>query len=502
VDRLTVEGAGLTVDFSKHMVSFETVALLSRLADAAGVAAWRDAMSAGAPVNRSEGRPALHTALRLPAGSRLEVDGVDVIPDVREVLARMGRLAEQVRTGAFRGADGRPVRTVVNLGIGGSDLGPRMAVRALRRFGGGGPEIRFVANVDGADLERALDGLDPGETLFVVCSKSFRTIETLVNARAARTWVVDALGTDAVARHFVAASADPAAAAEFGLDPERVFGFREWVGGRYSLPSAIGLSLMLAIGSAHFADFLAGLHAMDRHFAEAPFARNIPMLHGLLGVWYGGWFGAASTVIVPYSADLDRFPAYLQQLTMESNGKRVHRDGSPVNGPTGMVTWGEAGTDAQHSFFQLLHQGTHCVPADLIGMVRPGHGLDGHHDLLLANLIAQSRALAFGCDETELRAAGVDPSGVPHRVVPGNRPNTVILGEALTPRTLGALIALYEHSVFTQAVVWGIDPFDQWGVELGKRIAEVVERRLAGRSGEALDASSERLIERVRSARG
>jgi len=501
VARMTLEAAGLSADFSKHLVTAETLRLLGRLAEASGVAAWRDAMFGGASVNRSENRPALHTALRLPAGSRLVIDGIDVVAEVHSVLDRMGAFAADVRAGEWRGADGRPIRTVVNLGIGGSDLGPRMAVRALRRFGAGGPEVRFVANVDGADLERTLSGLDPGETLFVVCSKTFRTTETLVNARAAREWITHALGIDAISRHFVAASADLAAAAGFGVDPERVFGFAEWVGGRYSLPSAIGLSLMLAIGPDAFAELLAGFHDMDRHFAAMPFARNIPMLHGLLAVWYSGWFGAASTAVVPYSADLDRFPAYLQQLTMESNGKQVRQDGSPVADATAAVTWGEAGTDAQHSFFQLLHQGTRFVPVDLIGILRPSHDLDGHHDLLLANLIAQSRALAFGRSEADLRGTGSDPATVPHRVVPGDHPNTVILAEELSPRILGALVALYEHSVFTQAVVWGIDPFDQWGVELGKEIADVVASRIAGATGAALDPSTESLVERVRSAR-
>lgn len=501
IEWATVDGGGLSVDFSRNLATAETFSILGRLADAADLGAKRDAMFAGAPVNRTERRAALHTALRRPVGSSLVVAGVDVMPGIGATLTRMADFADRVRSGAWTGVDGRAIRTVVNVGIGGSDLGPRLAVRALRRDAATGPEVRFVANIDGADLERNLAGLDPAETLVIVCSKTFRTAETMRNARSTREWIVNALGADAVARHFVAATAAPDLAAEFGIDPAGIFGFADWVGGRYSLPSAVGLAVMVAVGPAVFARLLAGFRAMDRHFLEAPIARNIPALHGLLGVWYSGWFGAASTAVVPYAADLDLLPGYLQQLVMESNGKRVADDGRPLSHATGFAVWGGAGTDAQHSFFQLLHQGTRMIPVDLIGTLRPTHSVAGHHELLLANLIAQSRALAFGRSRDELRADGVPESEIPHREVPGNRPHTVITGEELSPEFLGALVAMYEHSTFTQATVWGIDPFDQWGVELGKRIAEDVMARFADPSAAGLDPASDRLIGMFRSVR-
>ncbi len=486
-DRLSIELDGLLIDASKTHLTRETRRLLLDLAETAGLGDAIRAMFSGARVNPTEDRPALHTALRAPADRTIETDGGDVVPAVHRVRERMRAFARQVRGGERTGATGEAFETVVNIGIGGSDLGPRMAARALAHRVDG-PVPRFVSNVDGCDLDDTLRACDPATTLFVVCSKSFTTLETLTNARTARGWLTDALGGDAVADHFVAVSTNREGVAEFGIDADRMFGFWDWVGGRYSLPSAVGLPLMLAVGPDDFASLLAGQHAVDEHFRTAEAADNAPVLLGLLAVWYRSFLGAATRAVLPYSDRLALLPAYLQQLEMESNGKRVTRDGEPVADATGPVVWGQPGTDGQHAFFQLLHQGTELVPADLVGVCSPPAGPDGaavgvdrlghHHDLLVANLIAQSEALAFGRDAAEVRGAGVPEPLVPHRTFPGNRPTTTILLDELTPFRLGQLIALYEHSVLTQAVVWDINPFDQWGVELGKELAGTVTDEL------------------------
>lgn len=474
---LTVDVADLHIDYSKHRVTRETLHLLVELAREAKVAERRDAMFAGAHINTSEDRAVAHIALRAPEGESVVVDGADAGAEVHEVLRRMGEFTDAVRAGEWRGATGARIETVVNIGIGGSDLGPAMVYQALRHYVDADVAARFVSNVDPADLVAKLDGLDPATTLFIVASKTFSTLETLTNATAARRWLVAALGEDAVAKHFVAVSTNAERVAEFGIDTANMFGFWDWVGGRYSVDSAIGLAVMAAIGKQRFAEFLAGMHAVDEHFAQAPLDANAPVLLGLLGVWYSNFFGAQSHAVLPYSNDLARFPAYLQQLTMESNGKSVRADGTPVSTATGEIFWGEPGTNGQHAFYQLLHQGTRLVPADFIGFARPTDDLptrDGTgsmHDILMSNLFAQTKVLAFGKTAEEIAAAGTDPKVVPHKVMPGNRPSTTILAAQLTPSVVGQLIALYEHQVFVAGAIWGIDSFDQWGVELGKQQA-------------------------------
>ncbi|MEU0873627.1 glucose-6-phosphate isomerase [Nocardia brasiliensis] len=474
---LTVDVADLHIDYSKHRVTRETLHLLVELAREAKVAERRDAMFAGAHINTSEDRAVAHIALRAPEGESVVVDGADAGAEVHEVLRRMGEFTDAVRAGEWRGATGARIETVVNIGIGGSDLGPAMVYQALRHYVDADVAARFVSNVDPADLVAKLDGLDPATTLFIVASKTFSTLETLTNATAARRWLVAALGEDAVAKHFVAVSTNAERVAEFGIDTANMFGFWDWVGGRYSVDSAIGLAVMAAIGKQRFAEFLAGMHAVDEHFAQAPLDANAPVLLGLLGVWYSNFFGAQSHAVLPYSNDLARFPAYLQQLTMESNGKSVRADGTPVSTATGEIFWGEPGTNGQHAFYQLLHQGTRLVPADFIGFARPTDDLptrDGTgsmHDILMSNLFAQTKVLAFGKTAEEIAAEGTDPKVVPHKVMPGNRPSTTILAAQLTPSVVGQLIALYEHQVFVAGAIWGIDSFDQWGVELGKQQA-------------------------------
>ncbi|WP_420753434.1 glucose-6-phosphate isomerase [Rhodococcus sp. O3] len=508
-EAFTLTAADLYIDYSKHLITGRTRELLLELARTCGVEAHRDRMLAGEHINTSEDRAVLHTALRLPREVTLSVDGQDVVADVHAVLDRMGEFTDRVRDGRWRGATGERITTVVNIGIGGSDLGPVMVYRALRHYVDAGVEARFVSNIDPADLTHNLQGLDPARTLFVVASKTFSTLETLSNATAARRWLVAALGEDAVAKHFVAVSTHKERVVEFGIDPENMFGFWDWVGGRYSVGSAIGLSVMAAIGKERFAELLAGFHAMDTHFATAPLESNAPVLLGLLGVWYTSFLGAQSRAVLPYSNDLVRFPAYLQQLTMESNGKSVRSDGTTVDYPTGEIFWGEPGTNGQHAFYQLLHQGTHLIPADFIGFARPLDDLptiDGRgsmHDVLMSNFFAQSTVLAFGKSAEQIRAEGTDEALVPHKVMPGNRPSTTVLAPSLTPSILGQLIALYEHEVFVQGVIWGIDSFDQWGVELGKAQALALEPALTEPEEPASlgDSSTDALIREYRRLR-
>jgi glucose-6-phosphate isomerase len=503
-EQMTLDAGDLHLDWSKNIVTAETVALLIALARRAGVEARREAMFRGERINATEGRPVLHTALRAPRGEVIEVDGHDVVPDVHAVLDRMCDLAERVRSGAWTGATGERIRTVVNIGIGGSDLGPAMAVRALADVAHPDITFRFVSNIDGTDISDALAASDPASTLFIVCSKTFTTLETLTNARTARGWLVGRLGEEAVPRHFVAVSTNADEVAAFGIDTSQMLGFWDWVGGRYSVDSAIGLSLAVAIGADGFRDFLAGFRAIDEHFRTAPLERNMPVLMGLIGLWYDDFLGADTQAVLPYYERLARFPAYLQQLDMESNGKSVTLDGEPVAYPTGPIVWGEPGTNGQHAFYQLIHQGTRLIPADLIGVMRPATAVGEHHDLLMANLLAQAEALAFGRTAEEVRAEGVDEALVPHRTFPGNRPTNVILAPALTPSVLGQLIALYEHKVFTQGAIWGINSFDQWGVELGKALAVRIAPELTG--GDAPepghDSSTNALIRRYRAAHG
>ena len=500
-ERLTAEGAGLYLDYSKNRITDETLRLLVRLARERGLTERRDAMFRGEKINVSEGRAVLHVALRAPRGSHIFVDGRDVVPEVHAVLDQMAAFAESVRRGEWKGHTGKRIRNVINIGIGGSYLGPAMAYLALRPFSDRSLALRFVANVDGADFVEATHDLDAGETLFIISSKTFTTLETMTNARTARDWVVSALGSeDAVARHFVAVSTNAAEVREFGIDTANMFGFWDWVGGRYSMDSAIGLSTMIAIGAGHFRDMLAGFHAMDEHFRTAPVEKNLPALLGLLTVWYNNFFGAQTVAVLPYSAYLARLPAYLQQLQMESNGKRVDLAARPVTYQTGPIIWGELGTDGQHSFYQLIHQGTKLVPCDLIGTCRPPARVGRHHDLLVANLLAQAEALAFGKTAADLAVEGSSAFQTPFRVVEGNHPTNLILLEELTPATLGSLVALYEHSVFTQGVIWDIDSFDQWGVELGKVLADrmVPELEAAGEPALAHDSSTNTLIRRYR----
>jgi len=500
-DRLTAEAAGLYLDYSKHRVTGETMRLLLQLAEESSLVQHRDAMFAGEKINVSEHRSVLHVALRMPKGSSLVVDGTDVVAQVHEVLDRMAQFAEAIRSGSWKGFTGKTIRNVVNVGIGGSDLGPVMAYEALRWYSRRDLTFRFVSNVDSTDFVEATRDLDPAETLFIISSKTFGTLETLTNARSARQWIVSELGSqDAVARHFVAVSTNEERVAEFGIDTANMFGFWDWVGGRYSMDSAIGLSTMVAIGPENFGEMLAGFHEMDEHFRTAPLAQNLPVLMGLLAVWYGDFFGAQTVGVMPYEQYLKRFPAYLQQLTMESNGKHVTLGGTPVDYDTGAVYWGEPGTNGQHSFYQLIHQGTRLIPVDLIGFGKTLNPLGDHHDILSSNVFAQAQALAFGKTEEEVVAEGTEPDVVPHRVMPGNRPTSVLLAEKLTPHLLGTLVALYEHSVFTQGTIWDIDSFDQWGVELGKVLAVQIIPELESDTEPQLshDSSTNALIRRYR----
>lgn len=511
VRNFTFDAAGLHVDLSKNLIDGDIVKQLVEVAKAADLEARRDAMFAGEHINNTEDRAVLHTALRIPAEDDLSVDGQDVAADVHEVLGRMRDFATALRSGAWLGHTGHTIKKVVNIGIGGSDLGPAMAAKALRSYEVAGISAEFVSNVDPADMAATLDGLDAESTLFIIASKTFTTQETLTNAHAARRWLIEQFDGDesAVAKHFVAVSTNAEKVAEFGIDTENMFPFWNWVGGRYSVDCAIGLSLMCTIGPMDFMRFLEGFHAMDEHFRTAPLEENVPALMGLLGVWYTNFFGAQTHAVLPYSQDLGRFPAYLQQLTMESNGKSVRRDGTAVTAPsTGEIYWGEPGTNGQHAFFQLMHQGTRLIPADFIGFARPkqdfptADGSGSMHDLLMGNFFAQTKVLAFGKTAEEITAEGVDEAVVPHKVMPGNRPTTTILAEELTPQTLGALIALYEHIVFTQGVIWDINSFDQWGVELGKQQANDLAPAVSGKEEAASgDQSTDELIGWYRSNR-
>ncbi|HMG75245.1 MAG TPA: glucose-6-phosphate isomerase [Pyrinomonadaceae bacterium] len=503
-ERLSAEAAGLYLDYSKNRVTDETIALLLRLAEECGLAARIDAMFTGQKINVTEQRAVLHVALRAPKNERILVDGVDVVPQVHVVLDRMAAFSEEVRNGRWRGHTDRPIRNVINIGIGGSDLGPVMAYEALRHYSRRDMTFRFVSNVDGTDFEEATRDLDPEETLFIVCSKTFTTLETLTNAHTARAWSLRKLVDErAVRRHFVAVSTNAEGVAKFGIDTANMFGFWDWVGGRYSMDSAVGLSTMLAVGPENFRAMLSGFHEMDRHFRTAPFERNLPVLMGLLAVWNNDFLGGRTVAVLPYDHYLKRFPAYLQQLTMESNGKHVTLDGRPVDAETGPIYWGEPGTNGQHSFYQLIHQGTRLVPCDFIGFCQTLNPLGRHHDLLLANLFAQTEALAFGKTQQLVEAEGTPGWLAPHRTFEGNRPTNTILAERLTPETLGRLIALYEHSVFTQGTIWNIDSFDQWGVELGKVLANriVPELESANEPRLAHDSSTNALIGRYRRLR-
>ncbi|MFJ9813064.1 glucose-6-phosphate isomerase [Streptomyces sp. NPDC101158] len=505
----TLRVGDLYLDYSKHLVTDETLALLRELAAATGVAELRDAMFRGEKINNTEHRAVLHTALRAPRGTVVEVDGVDVVPEVHAVLDKMAGFADKVRAGEWTGHTGKPIKNIVNIGIGGSDLGPAMAYEALRSFTRRDLTFRFVSNVDGADLHEAVRDLDAAETLFIVASKTFTTIETITNATSARNWLLTELraGQEAVAKHFVALSTNAGKVEDFGIDTANMFEFWDWVGGRYSFDSAIGLSLMIAVGPAAFREMLDGFHLVDEHFRTAAPEENAPLLLGLLGIWYGAFFDAQSHAVLPYSHYLSKFTAYLQQLDMESNGKSVTRDGQPVDWQTGPVVWGTPGTNGQHAYYQLIHQGTKVIPADFIGFATPvadlQPGLVAQHDLLMANFFAQTQALAFGKTPDEVRAEGVPEELVPHKTFQGNHPTTTILADALTPSVLGQLIALYEHKVFVQGAVWNIDSFDQWGVELGKVLAKKIEPVLTeGRGAEQLDSSTAGLVAVYRSLRG
>ncbi|HEU5458803.1 MAG TPA: glucose-6-phosphate isomerase [Terracidiphilus sp.] len=501
-ERMTAEGAGLFLDYSKNRATAETMHLLLRLADESGLRERMDAMFRGDKINVTEKRAVLHVALRAPKGTVIKVDRKDVVPQVHEVLERMSAFAERVRSGEWKGYTGKPIRNVINIGIGGSDLGPVMAHEALRHYSDRGMVFRFVSNVDGTDFAEAVHDLDAEETLFIVSSKTFTTLETMTNAHSARTWLLGKMGGHhaATARHFVAVSTNAAEVEKFGIDTANMFGFWDWVGGRYSMDSAIGLSTMLAIGPEHFREMLAGFHAMDEHFRTTPFERNLPVLLGLLGIWYNNFFGAHTLAVLPYEQYLKRFPAYLQQLTMESNGKSVTLKGKEVNYSTGPIYWGEPGTNGQHSFYQLIHQGTNLIPCDFIAFTQTLNTLGRHHDMLMANVFAQAEALAFGKTPEQVKAEGTPDWLVPHRVFAGNRPSNMILADKLTPRVLGSLVALYEHAVFTQGTVWQINSFDQWGVELGKALAQRIVPELESETEPTLshDSSTNNLIRKYR----
>ncbi|MFZ0795101.1 MAG: glucose-6-phosphate isomerase [Candidatus Korobacteraceae bacterium] len=503
--RLTAEGAGLYLDYSKNRITGETLGLLVQLARERGVEARRDAMFRGEKINVTEKRAVLHVALRAPRGAKIEVDGKDVVADVHAVLDKMAAFSNRVRSGEWKGHTGKPIKNVINIGIGGSYLGPEMAYDALRNFTDPSMRFRFVANVDGAAFTDATHDLDPAETLFILSSKTFTTLETMTNAATARKWIVDSMKSDAaVAKHFVAVSTNAEGVAKFGIDTANMFGFWDWVGGRYSMDSAIGLSTMIAIGPEGFEEMLAGFHAMDEHFRTAPLEKNLPALMGLLTVWYNNFFGAQTVGIMPYSDNMKRFPAYLQQLQMESNGKHVDLEGNHVEGQTGPIIWGEPGTDGQHSFYQLIHQGTKLIPCDFIAFCQPLSPLKVQHDYLMANVFAQAEALAFGKTAAELKAEGSPDFQTPFRVCEGNRPTNTILADKLTPHALGTLVALYEHNVFTQGAVWNIDSFDQWGVELGKVLAKRIIPELESEAAPQLkhDSSTNTLISRYRKALG
>ncbi len=504
-ERFAVEGAGIYLDYSKNRITDETIRLLVALAEACGLRQRIEAMFRGEEINVTEKRAVLHVALRAPKGQQILVDGEDVVPEVHAVLDKMAQFANRLRSAAWVGHTGKPIRNLINIGIGGSDLGPVMAYEALKFYSDRRLRFRFVSNIDATDFVEATRDLDPAETLFIVCSKTFTTLETMTNAHTARAWCLKALGDDkAVAKHFVAVSTNAEGVSQFGIDTANMFEFWDWVGGRYSMDSAIGLSTMIAIGPENFAQMLAGFHAMDEHFRTTPFEKNLPALLGLLAVWYNDFFGAQTVAVLPYSDYLKRFPAYLQQLTMESNGKRVTLDGVPVDYPTGPIYWGEPGTNGQHSFYQLLHQGTRLVPCDFIGFCQNLNPLGNHQDLLMANLFAQTEALAFGKTPEQVKAEGTPDWLVPHRVFPGNRPTNTILVDRLTPETLGKLVALYEHSVFTQGTIWEINSFDQWGVELGKVLANRIIPELQAKDDAGLqhDSSTNTLLRRYRRLRG
>ncbi|MGH2734963.1 MAG: glucose-6-phosphate isomerase [Actinomycetota bacterium] len=501
---LTLTAAGIHLDYSKNRLTEETFRLLVALAERAQLRTRIDAMFSGEKINPTEQRAVLHVALRAPTGERIEVEGRDVVAEVHEVRTRMAEFVDRVRSDNWTGFTGKPIRNIVNIGIGGSDLGPRMAYEALRDFSDRTRSFRFVSNIDPTDIHESLAGLDPAETLFIVCSKTFTTLETLTNAATARAWLVETLGDpDAVRNHFVAVSTNAGAVADFGIDTNNMFAMWDWVGGRYSLDSAVGLSLMTAIGPDRFEEMLRGFRSIDEHFRTAPFERNLPVLLGLIGIWYVNFFGAQSHAVLPYSGYLERFPAYLQQLDMESNGKSVTLAGGPVTYDTGPVVWGQPGTDGQHAYYQLIHQGTRLIPCDFIGFTRPNHDLGEHHDLLMANFFAQPEALAFGRTRAEVEAEGVPTHHVAHRVFEGNRPTNSLLLERLTPFTLGQLIATYEHKVFTQGVIWNIDSFDQWGVELGKVLAQAIAPELQNEAAPDLahDSSTNALIRHYRAHR-
>ena len=501
-ERMTLEAAGVFLDYSKNLITEETLKLLLQLAEAAGLPARRDAMFRGDKINITENRAVLHVALRAPKGASILVDGENVVPPVHAVLDKMADFANRLRSGAWKGHTGKRVRNVINVGIGGSDLGPVMAYEALKHYSDRAMTFRFVSNVDGTDFVEATRDLDPAETLFIISSKTFTTLETMTNAHSARDWSLRGLGGDikAVAKHFVAVSTNAAKVAEFGIDTANMFGFWDWVGGRYSMDSAIGLSTMLAIGPENFRAMLDGFHQMDEHFRTAPLEKNLPVLLGLLAVWYNDFFGAQTVAVLPYEQYLKRFPAYLQQLTMESNGKHVTLAGTKVPCDTSPIYWGEPGTNGQHSFYQLIHQGTRLIPCDFIAFIEPLHRLGRHHDLLLSNVFAQTEALAFGKSPEQVKAEGTPDWLVPHRVFEGNRPSNTILASRLTPETLGKLVALYEHSVFTQGALWSIDSFDQWGVELGKVLAQRIIPELESKTEPKLghDSSTNNLIRRYR----
>lgn len=501
-ESFTAEACGIFLDYSKNRITSETLGLLVALADERGLRGRIEAMFRGDKINSTENRAVLHMALRAPRGAEIVVDGKNVVPDVHEVLDRMADFAERVRSGAWLGHTGKRIRNVINIGIGGSDLGPVMAYEALKFYSDRAIRCEFVSNVDSDDFAEAVYGLEPAETLFIISSKTFTTLETMTNAHTAREWVLRGLGGDesAIAKHFVAVSTNAEKVREFGIDPANMFGFWDWVGGRYSMDSAIGLSTMVAVGPENFRAMLDGFHAMDEHFRAAPFEKNLPVLMGLLAVWYADFFDAQTSAVLPYEQYLKRFPAYLQQLTMESNGKSVTLDGRHVDYATGQIYWGEPGTNGQHSFYQLIHQGTHLIPCDFIGFAKTLNPLGRHHDILMANMFAQAEALAFGKTAEQVRAEGAAEALVPHRVFQGNRPSNTILAEVVNPRTLGALVALYEHSVFTQGAIWGINSFDQWGVELGKVLAQRIVPELESKEAPDLrhDSSTNALIARYR----